>query len=148
MIRKLQASDRDAYLELANAFYHSEAVLHAVPQVHLEKTFEAAVSGSPYVECLLFEENGQITGFALLALTWSQEAGGLVVWIEELFVKPEYRGQGIGKAFFAWLEENYPNASRFRLEIEPDNHRAEALYRQMGFDFLDYRQMVAEKGCK
>ncbi len=148
MIRKMQPSDREAYLELANAFYHSEAVLHSVPEIHLEKTFEAAVGGSPYLECLMFEKEGQTAGFALLALTWSQEAGGLVVWVEELFVKPEYRGQGLGKGFFAWLEEHYPNASRFRLEIEPDNHRAEALYRQMGFDFLDYRQMVAEKGCK
>ena len=148
MIRKLRREDRESYLELARAFYQSEAVLHPVPELHLERTFEEAAGGSPYVECLLFEQDTQITGFALLALTWSQEAGGKVVWVEELYVLPEFRGQGIGKAFFGWLEQNYPDASRFRLEIEPDNHKAEALYRQMGFDFLDYRQMVAEKGCK
>lgn len=147
MIRRLQAADREAYLELARAFYQSEAVLHSVPEMHLVKTFEEAVSGSPFLECLLFEEGAQINGFALLALTWSQEAGGMVVWIEELYVRPECRGQGIGKAFFQWLEQHYRKAARFRLEIEPDNHKAEALYRQMGFDFLDYRQMVIEKGC-
>jgi len=148
MIRRLRREDRESYLKLARAFYQSEAVLHPVPERHLERTFEEAVAGSPYVECLLFEKDTQIAGFALLALTWSQEAGGKVVWVEELYVLPEFRGQGIGKAFFGWLEQNHPEAARFRLEIEPDNHKAEALYRKMGFDFLDYRQMVAEKGCK
>ncbi len=148
MIRDMKPTERQTYLELARAFYQSEAVLHPVPECHLERTFEAVIAGSPYVRCLVFEENGVVMGFALLAITWSQEAGGEVVWVEELFVHPQYRGRGLGTTFFRWLEEQYPRAARFRLEIEPDNKGAEELYRRMGFDFLDYRQMVAEKGCK
>jgi len=145
--RNMTAADETAYLQLADAFYHSEAVLHPVPQIHMKRTFDAVISGSPFVSCWMMEWEGKIAGFALLAHTWSQESGGEVVWVEELYVLPEYRGKGLGNAFFAFLRDAYPCASRFRLEIEPDNERAERLYKKMGFDFLEYRQMVLDTHC-
>ena len=85
-----------------------------------------------------------MAGYALLAHTWSQESGGDVIWVEELYVLPQFRGKGLGTAFFEELRRKYPHASRFRLELEPDNERAEKLYRKMGFDFLEYCQMVKD----
>ena len=52
-------------------------------------------------------------------------------------------GRGMGKAFFGELPTLIP-AARYRLEIEPDNARAEKLYRAMGFDVLEYKQMVLD----
>ena len=85
-----------------------------------------------------------IVGYALLAKTWSQEAGGLAIWVEELYLRPEARGKGMGTAFFAWLLENRP-AARYRLETEPDNVRAKALYRRQGFEFLNYESFILGK---
>ncbi|MBP3411593.1 MAG: GNAT family N-acetyltransferase, partial [Clostridia bacterium] len=75
--------------------------------------------------------------------TWSQEAGGRAVWIDEIYVLPEFQGRGMAKAFFAELKEIAP-AARYRLEIEPDNARAEKLYRGVGFEELGYRQLVMD----
>lgn len=58
---------------------------------------------------------------------------------------PEFRGNGLGKEFFDYLETEYKSVSRFRLELEPGNEKAERLYRRLGFEPLDYRQMVKEK---
>jgi len=102
------------------------------------------LEGSPYAAGYILEQAGQIAGYALLALTWSQEGGGFTVWVEELFVLPQFRGQGIGTEFFQALRTLYPQAARFRLEIEPDNEKAKALYTRMGFSMLNYGQMVQD----
>jgi len=147
MLRPLCAADEAIYLSLADAFYHSDAVLHPVPESYLKRTFEAVISGSPFVSCYLIMEQENVAGFALLAHTWSQESGGEVVWVEELYLLPQYRGNGMGTQFFRELREMYPYASRFRLEVEEDNEKAKKLYKKMGFDFLEYQQMVLDTHC-
>jgi len=144
MIRQFTAADRAAYLQMAHDFYHSEAVDHVIPDAHIERTADLLLEGSPYAAGYILEQAGQIAGYALLALTWSQEGGGFTVWVEELFVLPQFRGQGIGTEFFQALRTLYPQAARFRLEIEPDNEKAKALYTRMGFSMLNYGQMVQD----
>ena len=143
MIRRITKNDREIYLQMAWEFYHSEAVLHPVPDDNYPRAFDEMMRSDAYMIGLIFEIEDQIAGYALLCKTYSQEAGGMAVWIDELYVRPEFRGRGTGKAFFAELEKIVP-AARYRLEIEPDNARAEKLYRSMGFDVLGYRQMVKD----
>ena len=65
------------------------------------------------------------------------------MWIEEIYTKPEFRGKGLGGEFFDYLFENRP-AARYRLEIEPENERAVALYRKKGFQTMPYGQMCKD----
>jgi len=141
MIRRIRPSDREVYLKMAHDFYHSEAVLHPVPDENLYRSFNEMLRSDAYLTGLIFEKDGKIAGYALLCKTWSQEAGGKTVWIDELYVLPEFQGQGIGHEFFAELRAIEP-AARYRLEIEPDNLRARKLYESMGFENLGYLQLV------
>ena len=72
------------------------------------------------------------------------EAGGVSVTVEEIYIEPEHRNQGLGTQFFEYLKANVP-AARYRIEVEPDNEKAKALYRRMGFEVLPYIQMVIDK---
>lgn len=146
MLRLFTSSDRADYCRLAHEFYRSDAVDHTIPDDFISRTADAVLAGTPYAAIYMLEQDGQLAGYALLALTWSQEAGGLAVWVEELYVLPQFRGQGLGSAFFRELEGLYPSAARFRLEIEPDNLRARALYAKMGFEGLNYGQMIHDFG--
>ena len=145
MIRRINRSDREQYLQMAHDFYHSDAVLHAVPDAYFVRAFDEMMRSEEYLTGLIFEAEGKTAGYALLVNTWSQEAGGKAVWIDEIYVLPEYRGRGIAKDFFAQLKQLVP-AARYRLEIEPDNARAEALYRSVGFEALGYKQLVMDIG--
>lgn len=137
--------DREAYLELAWAFYHSPAVLHAVPYSYLERTFEEMIRSTDYAEGFLLKDaDGHLMGYLLLSKTFSQEVGGKAIWIEELYVAPEYQGQGVGSCALEMLFERYPDCRRFRLEVEPDNQRAAQLYGRLGFEPLAYRQMIRD----
>lgn len=142
-IRKITPADREAYLRMAHDFYHSEAVLHAVPDVHFARAFDEMMRSKDYLLGLIFEMDEKIAGYALLVKAYVQEVGGFTVWIDELYVLPEFQGKGIAKAFFAELKTLIP-AARYRLEIEPDNRRAEKLYRAVGFETLNYKQLVMD----
>lgn len=92
--------------------------------------------------CLLFQGDTPV-GYGLLSRSFSPEAGGPVVWVEELYIRPQARGAGLGSAFFSWLEQTLP-AARYRLEVEPDNLGAIRLYRRKGYAPLPYLQMVRD----
>lgn len=143
MIRKIIAQDRADYLDMAKAFYCSEAVCHNIPEKHFADTFAEMMRGEVYAAGFIMAYENQTAGYALLARTFSQEAGGMVLWIEELYVKPEYRSCGLGHDFFTYLKSNLcENVKRIRLEVEDSNEKAISLYRRMGFTDLPYSQMI------
>lgn len=139
--RRMEARDRAEFLSMSAEFYASDAVLHPVPSVNHERAFDELMRSDVYLECYLMEADGQAVGYALLTKTYSREAGGLNIWVDELYLRPAYRGLGAGSAFFAYLEETHP-AARYRLEIEPDNERAKKLYSRIGYRALPYLQMI------
>jgi GNAT superfamily N-acetyltransferase len=57
----------------------------------------------PYAEVLIAEEDGVKVGFALFFHNFSTFLGQPGIYLEDLFVKPEYRGKGHGKELLAKL---------------------------------------------
>lgn len=145
MIRRITPQDRDLYISMTNSFYSSEAVCHPIPESNIQAAFDEMLRSDVYMEGYIFEYDNKPVGYANIAKTFSCEGGGLTVWIEELFLLPEYRSKGIGREFFAYLENKFGKAlARMRLEITDSNKRAKKLYSDVGFEDLDYRQMVKE----
>ena len=91
-IRSIEPRDRDFFLSRNAAFYRSSACDHAIPPQNAERTFELLLHGTPYADCLIAEDDdGAPCAYLLLALTWSNEAGGLCVWLDELMVDETVR---------------------------------------------------------
>lgn len=146
MIRYLNAGDRETFVAMADEFYHSTAVLHAIPRENFEETFrQIIIERNPYVIGLMLCHEGRDAGYALLGMTYSNEAGGLCCWVDEIYVRPEFQGKGLGKALFAFMDREFPQIKRFRLEVTEVNKGAVRLYERMGYKPLDYKQMIREK---
>ena len=143
MIRKAAEGDKETYIEMAREFYDSPAVAHKVPDAYFGRTFDEAMRSDEYVGLYMLTDGGAICGYALTARTFTQEAGGTVLWLEELYLRPAHRSKGLGREFFAFMEREMP-AARYRLEVEPDNGRAKALYARLGYKILPYEQMYKE----
>ena len=89
-IRSIEKADREFFIDRCHAFYRTSACDHEIPQQNAERTFELLMHGTPYADCLIAEDDdGTPCAYCLLALTWSNEAGGLCVWLEELMVEDE-----------------------------------------------------------
>lgn len=144
-IEKMTATHKDQVLPMVNAFYHSSAVDHAVDPAVLEQTFLDAVSADPVLDGFVLMEDEKIVGFAYTTTFYACEIGGRCMMFEELFFLPEARGKGYGTAFFRQIMEQHPEVRRFRLEVTDSNEKAIKLYQSLGFDFLNYRQMVLDR---
>ena len=146
MIRKIEPQDREEFIRLSELFYASPAVLHPLPRAFHEEAFDEMLRSRDYADGYMLFADGRAVGFGLVAKTYSRESGGMVLWLEELFILEEYRSRGLGREFFAAVEayarEN--GYARIRLEVEADNVRARSLYERLGYAPLEYEQMFKQ----
>ena len=142
-IRKMTESDRQSVVDMMRTFYHSPAVWTNGSEEIYHNDVTACVSDSPYAEGFIFERDAEICGYGMIAKSFSTEFGKPCIWIEDLYLKEEYRGEGIGSKFFAYLEEKFPHTI-MRLEVEEDNTRAVAVYKKNGYETLPYMEMKKE----
>ena len=119
-IRNMEIKDKPYVLEMMRTFYTSPAVWTDGSEEIYNSDIDNCVGDSPYLEGYVFEEEGLIVGYAMVAKSFSTEFGKPCMWIEDLYFVPDYRGRGIGSRFFAFIEEKYPEAI-LRLEVEEEN---------------------------
>ena len=141
VIRLMEEKDKQAVLNMMEVFYRSPAVYTNGSEEIFTNDINTCLDGSPYLEGYVFEGCDGLRGYAMLAKSFSTEFGKRCIWIEDLYVTEGYRGCGIGKAFFAFLEEKYGDAI-LRLEVEEDNHNALHLYKSQGMEVLPYLEMI------
>jgi GNAT superfamily N-acetyltransferase len=103
---------------------------------------------SPFYFCLIAEHDGHAAGFALYFFNYSTWIGQPGLYLEDLFVQPEFRGLGIGKALLQRVavmavEKGCP---RLQWEVLDWNTPAIEFYRAMGAEFLDEWRNVRVSG--
>ena len=144
MIREMKPEDRATYLQMAHAFYNSEAVLHAVPEAVFVKSFEEMMKEGPYIRGYIIEDQGRPAGYMILSFTFSAEVGGLVVLVEEIYLDEGCRGKGLGSQALEFARQSFLQAARLRLEVTEENQAAVRLYLRRGYKPLEYKQMVID----
>jgi len=123
--RDITAADRDIVLPMVEAFYHTDAVTHAVPTAIMERAFQAAADpAEPLLRGVLVYEGDKLAGYVYLTQCYSAEVGGRCIFIEEIFLNPPFRGRGLGRAIMDWIHREYPDVRRLRLEVTQVNQSA------------------------
>lgn len=144
--RKFGKNDRDVFFDMVKKFYAPPAVLHFPSDEVMLSSFDAALEIPDLVKGYIFECNQSIAGYAIVSMKFETEVGGMAAWIEELFVEENFRSLGIGSKFFDFLKSELKGQiKRIRLEVGDENDGAKRLYKRLGFESLDYRQMVIDK---
>lgn len=142
MIRKFVPEDREDYIRFSTEFYNSSAVDKPVPREHFEQGFDEMMRSDVYVQGYMLVCDGNNVGYCVTMKTYSVEAGGITIWIDELFVLEEYRSKGLGRELFKYIEKNGDKKlRRIRLEVELENGRAISLYKKMGYEPAPYDGM-------
>ena len=124
--RDITPQDHDIILPMVRDFYQTDAVLHPVDESILERTFRDAADASE-------------------PLCYSAEVGGRCVFLEEIYLLPQFRGKGLGLDILSWIEQSYPGVRRLRLEVNEVNQGAVHLYEKAGYTYLRYEQMIIDK---
>ncbi|WP_024874827.1 GNAT family N-acetyltransferase [Saccharomonospora piscinae] len=114
-IRRVRESDVDTVVELV----HDLAEYEKAPQeCHLtaEGLRSALFGESPALYGHVAEVGGEVAGFTLWFLNFSTWRGVHGIYLEDLYVRPELRGTGLGRALLAALAEECADRGYGRLE--------------------------------
>jgi GNAT superfamily N-acetyltransferase len=133
-----------AFIRALAAFEREPGAVEATEAGLLRDGFGA----NPFYYCLIAEQDEQPAGFALYFFNYSTWTGRPGLYLEDIFVQPQFRGLGIGKALLQRVaaiavERNCP---RLQWEVLDWNAPAIDFYRAMGAKFLDEWRNVRVTG--
>lgn len=140
VIRDMAEQDKENVLAMMRVFYASPAVLSNGSEEIFKSEIENCLHNRQYLEGYVFENDRQLLGYGMIAKSFSTEFGKKCIWIEDLYVKEQYRGAGIGSAFLEFVAKKYEGCI-LRLEVEEENRRAIHVYEKCGFSQLPYMEM-------
>lgn len=132
-IRPATAADVPAILRLIRALAEYEKLLHEA--VATEDDLRETLFGpTPGAEVLLAEQEGRAVGMALFFPNYSTFLGKPGIYLEDLFVEPGCRGQGIGKALLQAVARRavQRGCGRFEWSVLDWNQPAIDFYRSLG----------------
>lgn len=137
MWRDARPTDDDAIVGMFLALNHEDPGQLPVDRRHIERTLTVLRAEPARGKAVVAEVDGRVIGYALLIPFWSNELGGEVCTIDELYVVPDRRGRGIGRRLVASLCDDvalWPGpAVALGLEVSPANGRARRFFESCGF---------------
>jgi GNAT superfamily N-acetyltransferase len=138
IIRDAQASDSHTLFALIQGLAEYEKLSAAV--IGNAEALKEHLFGSPkYVDAILAELEGKAVGFAIFFHNYSTFLTKPGIYLEDIFVLPEYRRQGIGKALLTRVAQIAVKRDCGRVEwsVLDWNISAQTFYRNMGADILE-----------
>jgi GNAT superfamily N-acetyltransferase len=103
-----------------------------VPEAFVETLRETVEAGD--VEVLAAREGGRVVGVAVLAYRLSISAAGFFASIEDLYVRPDARRQGIGRALLEAVEERCASRGVSYVEAQVEDEEATSFYLALGYE--------------
>lgn len=137
-IRSATVDDVATVLRLIRALADYEKLAHEV--VATEDSLRAALFGpKPDAECVIAREGARPVGFALFFHNFSTFRGRRGLYLEDLFVEPDCRGKGYGRALLAHLAglAVERGCARFEWSVLDWNAPAIGFYRSLGATVMD-----------
>jgi GNAT superfamily N-acetyltransferase len=93
-------------------------------------------------------EAGKICGGLMVTFEWSDWRNAWFWWIQSVYILPEARGKKIYSSLYSFVKDKARNQSDvcgFRLYVERENERAQAVYEKLGMEashYLMYEEML------
>jgi ribosomal protein S18 acetylase RimI-like enzyme len=96
----------------------------------------------------LIDVYNKSVGYVILTLGFSFEYHGREAFIDELYVEPDFRGQGLGTHAMKFVAEQARalGVNAIHLEVDPQNADALSLYRRL--DYVDHNRRLMTKWLK
>jgi len=130
--RQLRSAKRGELRSMMHELSHEDPSTELITDKKISLTIRELSNNPNRGRIVIFEEGKVAIGYAILIPYWSNEYGGDVLHIDELYVKPDYRGRGIATRFIKHILGSKHGAVAFQLEVTPTNTRAEDYYRKLG----------------
>jgi GNAT superfamily N-acetyltransferase len=145
-VEPVNSQNLDAVLTLVGSQFEEHNL--ALPSKLLSEAVRGLLA-SPTRGAIFLASDPEPIGVAVTAFTWTLEHGGLVAWLDELFVVPAHRGRGVGRQLLLHVLDAAREAGcrAVELEVDAERARAEHLYQRHGFAPLSRRRWSMRFSC-
>jgi GNAT superfamily N-acetyltransferase len=144
--RPLAPTDRALIEELVRAYYEFDGLQYK-SSLH-GPALDQLAAGDPAVKVWIVEADGTAAGYLILTIGFSMYYGGKDGFIDELFLKEEFRGSGGGAAImsFADAQAKQLGLAYLHLEVTDSNTHARQIYERRGFSPTGHMLMSKRTG--
>jgi GNAT superfamily N-acetyltransferase len=138
-LRPATQADTASLVGMVHELYRIDGV-HDIPADHIGRTLARAATHPGEVMVAMVEGEGACgwlpAGYCIVATMWSNEFGGHVAILDELFVEGAHRGTGLGALVMSAVERACVRGgiTTIGLEVEPANAPARGLYERRGYE--------------
>jgi GNAT superfamily N-acetyltransferase len=117
------------------ALYREDAYGEVMSCQKIQRTVQELLWHPEKGTITVFGVGEAVVGYAIVIYCWSNEYGGNIASIDEFYVKPSWRGKGIGTSFLEYVAAAEGGSVKgLQLEITPVSERVLAYYSQHGFE--------------
>ena len=127
-----QENDYKDLLKMIFSLYNEDSEGEQISECKINNTINEYEKNPQKISIYLFKKGEENIGYALLIFFWSNEYGGNILTIDELYVVEKYRGKGVATEFLSHIE-TIENIVTLQLETTPSNQRAFEYYERLGF---------------
>ena len=109
---------------------------------NVKRGVKAVFNNSSKGEYYIAEEKNKIIGSFLITPEWSDWKNGTILWIQSVFVIPEYRKKGVFKKMYIHMKRIVDNSEKYlglRLYVNKKNIVAQKTYEKIGMDNKRYK---------
>jgi GNAT superfamily N-acetyltransferase len=134
MWRQARPEDGEEIVAMSLALDREDPGLVSIDAGQVRETLAAFERQPTRGRAVVAEAGGRVAGYAFLVRFWSNAMGGEVCEVDELYVHPGRRGEGLGTALFEEIDAGRFGAfTAIALGVSPRNARARRLYERLGF---------------
>lgn len=131
--RRADMLNLDRLLVLVSEFYAFEHLVFDLAKAR--KVLTDLIQNEEYGRIWLIMLDDVLIGYVVITLGYSVEYHGCDAFVDELFLREPYRGQGVGTQTLTFLEVECRQlkVKALHLEVLPENRRAYDLYHRLGY---------------
>lgn len=144
VIRDYEDHDYSEFVGMVNALYREDPEGKPMELSKVAATVNEYKNHPEKIRIVLLLKKNEVIGYSILVHFWSNEYGGNILVVDELYIKEKYRNAGIGSYFIKQLEES-GDCAAIQLETTPSNERACHYYRRLGFEVSENTHLVKVK---
>jgi len=141
-MRPAKTDDLPELLDLMADFYAESDYVLDRPRA--ARAFTALLADPGLGRVWLIEQGSEAVGHVVVTFVFAMEYGGLTAVVDDFYVRPAFRGAGLGTSVLAEVRRACAELGMraMRVEVGRDNAVAQAVYRHVGFEAVDHQLMA------
>ena len=140
--RNIAESDFNDFRDMVFCLYREDPEGLPINDEKIRKTINESKAHPEKLNIVLICSGERTIGYAILVFFWSNEYGGDVAVIDELYIKKEFRNKQIATDFINYQMTNLQNAAALEVETTASNRSAMRLYKRLGFEVSENNRLI------